>query len=108
MAKEVTKKGFLFDANSERGRMSELLKNKVTVQADNLPIQQILFDISKEHGINFVADQEMEPMQQKLTLNLEKVTLGELLAYISRNTGVKFQVGEDDLGDRWQGIERAN
>ena len=54
-----------------------------------------LFDIGKEHGINFVADQEMEPMQQKLTLNLEKVTLGELLAYISRNTGVKFQVGED-------------
>ena len=75
--------------------MSELLKNKVTVQADNQPIQQILFDIGKEHGINFVADQEMEPMQQKLTLNLEKVTLGELLAYISRNTGVKFQVGED-------------
>ena len=93
--KKITKKGFLFDANSERGRMSELLKNKVTVRVDNLPIQQILFDIGKENGINFVADQEMEPLQQKLTLNLEKVNLGELLAYISRNTGVKFQVGED-------------
>ena len=48
--KKITKKGFLFDANSERGRMSELLKNKVTVRVDNLPIQQILFDIGKETG----------------------------------------------------------
>ena len=70
-------------------------KNSVTVKVDNQPIQQILFDIGKAHGINFVADQEMEPLQQKLTLNLEKVNLGELLAYISRNTGVKFQVGDD-------------
>lgn len=93
--KQVTKKGFLFDANSERGRMSELLQSKVTVQVDNQPIQQILFDLGKAQGINFVADQEMVPLQQKLTLNLDKVNLGELLAYISRNTGVKFQVGED-------------
>lgn len=92
---QTTKKGFLFDANSERGRMSELLKSKVTVQVDNQPIQQILFDLGKTHGINFVADQEMEPLQQKLTLNLDKVNLSELLAYIARNTGVKFQVGAD-------------
>ena len=93
--KKVTKKGFLFDSQSEKGRMSELLKAKVSVEAENLPIQQILFDLGKKEGINFVADQEMKPLQQKLTLKLDNVPLNELLEYISRNTGVKFQVGEE-------------
>jgi type IV pilus assembly protein PilQ len=35
------------------------------------------------------------PLQQKLTLNLDRVKLSELLGYISRNVGVHFQVGDD-------------
>ena len=93
--KKVTKKGFLFDAQSEKGRMSELLKIKVSIEVENLSIQQILFDLGKKEGINFVADQDMKPLQQKLSLKLDNVSLNELLEYIARNTGVKFQVGEE-------------
>ena len=92
---QVTKKGFLFDAQSEKGRMSELLKIKVSIEVENLSIQQILFNLGKNEGINFVADQDMKPLQQKLTLKLDNVSLNELLEYIARNTGVKFQVGEE-------------
>ena len=93
--KKITKRGFLFDARSELGRMSGLLDNTVSIQSDEQTVKDILFDIGGKEGINFVADQGLAPLQQKLTLNLDRVKLGELLGYISRNAGVQFQVGED-------------
>jgi len=93
--KQITKRGLLFDAQSERGRMSGLLDNTVSIQTDEQTVKGILFDIGGKEGINFIADQGLAPLQQKLTLNLDRVKLGELLGYISRNVGVQFQVGED-------------
>ena len=93
--KKITKQGFLFDARSEQGRMSTLLDNTVSVQASDQTVKEILFGIGGREGINFVADEGLAPLQQKLTLNLEKAKLGELLGYISRNAGVQFQGGED-------------
>ena len=93
--KKIMKQGLLFDARSELGRMSGLLDNTVSIQTDEQTVKEILFDIGGKEGINFIADQELAPLQQKLTLNLDKVKLGELLGYISRNVGVQFQVGED-------------
>ena len=93
--KKITKRGLLFDAQSERGRMSGLLDNTVSIQTDEQTVKEILFDIGGKEGINFVADQGLAPLQQKLTLNLDRVKLGELLSYISRNVGVQFQVGEN-------------
>jgi len=92
---QITKRGLLFDAQSERGRMSGLLDNTVSIQAEEQSVKEILFDIGGKEGINFIADQGLAPLQQKLTLNLDRVKLGELLGYISRNVGVQFQVGED-------------
>ena len=93
--KKITKQGFLFDARSEPGRMSALLDNTVSIQTDEQTVKEILFDIGGKEGINFIADQGLAPLQQKLTLNLDRVKLGELLDYISRNVGVHFQVGDD-------------
>ena len=92
---QITKRGLLFDAQSERGRMSGLLENTVSIQAEEQSVKDILFGLGEKEGINFVADQGLESLQQKLTFNLDKVKLGELLGYISRNVGVHFQVGED-------------
>jgi len=92
---QITKRGLLFDAQSELGGMSGLLDNTVSIQTDGQIVKEILFDIGVKEGINFVADQGLAALQQKLTLNLDKVKLGELLGYISRNVGVQFQVGEN-------------
>ena len=92
---QVTKRGLLFDAQSERGRMTGLLENTVSIQSEEQSVKEILFGIGEKEGINFIADQGLGPLEQKLTLNLDRVKLGELLGYISRNTGVQFQVGED-------------
>ena len=93
--KKITKRGFLFDARSELGRMSGLLDNTVSIQVDEKTVKEILFGIGEKEGINFIADHGLAPLEQKLTLNLDRVKLGELLSYISRNAGVQFQVGED-------------
>ena len=93
--KKITKRGFLFDARSELGRMSGLLDNTVSIQVDEKTVKEILFGIGGKEGINFIADHGLAPLEQKLTLNLDRVKLGELLGYISRNAGVQFQVGED-------------
>ncbi len=93
--KTITKQGFLFDARSKLGRMSGLLDNTVSIQTDEQTVKDILFDIGGKEGINFIADQGLAPLEQKLTLNIDRVKLGELLSYISRNAGVQFQVGED-------------
>ena len=92
---QVTKRGLLFDAQSERGRMTGLLENTVSIQSEEQTVKEILFGIGEKEGINFVADQGLVPLQQKLTLNLDRVKLSELLGYISRNVGVHFQVGDD-------------
>ena len=92
---KITKRGFLFDAQSQLGRMSGLLDNTVSIQSDEQTVKDILFDIGGKEGINFIVDEGLASLQQKLTLNLAKVKLGELLGYISRNAGVQFQVGED-------------
>ena len=93
--KKITKQGFLFDARSEQGRMSGLLDNTVSIQVDQQTVKDVLFDIGGKEGINFIADEGLASLQQKLTLNLNRVKLSELLGYISRNAGVQFQVGED-------------
>jgi type IV pilus assembly protein PilQ len=92
---QITKRGLLFDAQSERGRMSGLLEKTVSIQAEEQSVKDILFGLGEKEGINFVTDQGLESLQQKLTFNLDKVKLSELLGYISRNVGVHFQVGED-------------
>jgi len=92
---QVTKRGLLFDAQSERGRMTGLLENTVSIQSEEQTVKEILFGIGEKEGINFIADQGLVPLQQKLTLNLDRVKLSELLGYISRNVGVHFQVGDD-------------
>ena len=92
---QITKRGLLFDAQSERGRMSGLLEKTVSIQAEEQSVKDILFGLGEKEGINFVTDQGLESLQKKLTFNLDKVKLSELLGYISRNVGVHFQVGED-------------
>ncbi|GIT04967.1 MAG: hypothetical protein CM1200mP29_03780 [Verrucomicrobiota bacterium] len=50
--------------------MSGLLDNKVSNQTDEQTVKDILFDIGGKEGINFIADEGVAPLQQKLTLNL--------------------------------------
>ena len=93
--KTIRQQGPLFSTESADGRMSRILDQEITVQLDDLTLEDIIFHIGRSEGINFVADKSLPAFQKKLSVNMERVALREFLHYISRNLGIQFQIGGD-------------
>jgi len=93
--KTIIRKGPMFDIESARGRMANLLEKEVSVHLDDAPLETIIFNLGQAEGINFVADKNLAAFKQKLSVNLDKVKLDEFLRYVSRNMDVQFQIGSD-------------
>lgn len=87
--------GRLFDFESRQGRMAKILDKEVSIRVDNAPLESIIFNLGQAEGINFVADKSLPAFQTKLSINMNKVRLDELLRYISRNLGLQFQVADE-------------
>jgi len=87
--------GVMFDFESQEGRMSRILDKPISLQLDNATLNDIIFNIGQTEGINFVADKSLPAFEKKLSINMERVRLWELLRYISRNLDIQFQVGDD-------------
>lgn len=87
--------GVLFDFESQEGRMARILDKPISIQLDNATLNDIIFNIGQAEGINFVADKSLPAFQQRLSINMERVRLWELLRYIARNLDLQFQVGDD-------------
>ncbi|HVU99880.1 MAG TPA: type II secretion system protein GspD, partial [Verrucomicrobiae bacterium] len=45
--------------------------------------------------VNIVADKSLAALKQTLTINLDKVKLGEFFRYVARNYDLQFQVGDE-------------
>ena len=88
-------KGPLFDFESTKGRMVKMLDKEVTVHLDNVPLETMLINLSQTAGVNIVADKSLPALKQVLTVNLDKVKLGEFLRYVARNYDLQFQVGDE-------------
>lgn len=93
--KTIIRKGPMFDIESARGRMANLLEKEVSVHLDNAPLETIIFNLGQAEGINFVADKNLPAFKQTLSVNLVKVKLDEFLRYVSRNLDIQFQIGSD-------------
>ena len=83
------------DAKGDQSRMAALLDRKVTIHLDDATLADIIFNVGKSEGINFVADKGLKAFQQKLSVNLKDVTLREFFDFLYRNYNLQFQVGED-------------
>jgi type IV pilus assembly protein PilQ len=93
--KTIREKGPLFDFESAKGRMAEVLQKDVVVHVDNIPLEVIIQNLSQSAGVNFVADKALPALKQNLTAHLDKVKLGEFLRYVARNYDLQFQVGPE-------------
>lgn len=93
--KVIREQGPLFDLDSARGQMAKVLDTEVTIQLDNVPLEAIILNLSQTAGVNIVADKSLAALKQTLSINLNKVRLGELLRYIGRNYELQFQVGNE-------------
>lgn len=92
--KVITEKGPLFDLESVKGRMARVLDKEVTMHVDNMPLETIIMNLSASTGVNIVADKALPALKHALSVNVDKVSLGEFLRYIGRNYDMQFQVGD--------------
>jgi len=93
--KLIHEQGPLFDFESEQGRMVKVLEKEVTIHLDNVPLETLLINLSQSAGVNIVADKALPALKQVLSVNLDKVKLGEFLRYVGRNYELQFQVGDE-------------
>lgn len=85
----------LSELESLEGAMSRMLEKPITVHLENATLESIIFNIGQAENINFVADKSLPAFKQTLSVNMDKVKLGEFLRYVSRNMDVQFQIGND-------------
>ena len=93
--KTIYAQGPLFDLDAAKGPTAKLLEKEVTVHLDNVPLETVIVNLSQSSGVNIVADKSLAALKQVLTVNLEKVRLGEFMKYIGRNYDLQFQVGQE-------------
>lgn len=93
--KTVYEKGPLFEFESAKGRMPQVLEKEISVHMDNVALEALLLNVSQSSGVNFIADKSLAPLKQVLTVNFEKVKLSEFLRYVGRNYELQFQIGPD-------------
>jgi type IV pilus assembly protein PilQ len=93
--KTVHEKGPLFDFESTKGRMVKMLDKEMTIHLDNVPLETLLINLSTNAGVNIVADKSLPVLKQVMSVNLDKVKLGEFLRYVGRNYDLQFQVGDE-------------
>jgi type II secretory pathway component GspD/PulD (secretin) len=93
--KLVHEKGPLFDFESTKGRMIKMLDKEMTIHLDNVPLETMLINLSTNAGVNIVADKSLPALANRLTVNLDKVKLGDFLRYVGRNYDLQFQVGDE-------------
>ena len=91
----ISRSAPMFDFKSQAGRMARELDKEFSVKLDDVTLESVIFQIGESENINFVADRSLKAFQEKLSLNFEKVRLGEFLDYVSRNFDLQFQVGDD-------------
>ena len=75
--------------------MVKVLEKEVTIHLDNVPLETMLINLSQTAGVNIVADKSLPALKQVLSVNLDKVKLGEFLRYVGRNYDLQFQVGDE-------------
>ena len=93
--KMVHEKGPLFDFESTKGRMIKMLDKEMTVHLDNVPLGTMLLTLSTNAAVNIVADKSLTALTNTMSVNLDKVKLGEFLRYVGRYYDLQFQVGDE-------------
>jgi len=76
-----------------KGAMEELVNRKISVSMDNAGVKELVQVLSSE-GLNVVADDALESGKQ-LSISVKDVPLKELFAYVARNMGIAFHLGEN-------------
>jgi type IV pilus assembly protein PilQ len=75
--------------------MVKVLEKEVTMHLDNVPLETMIINLGQTAGVNIVADKSIAALTNRLSVNFNKVKLGEFLRYVARNYDLQFQVGDE-------------
>ena len=76
------------------GAMEETLRKNVSLTFENAGIAELVLGLRETCKLNLIADDALQE-DKTLTIAVEDVPLAEVLAYISRNMGVAFHLGQN-------------
>ncbi|TVP76968.1 MAG: type II secretion system protein GspD [Puniceicoccaceae bacterium] len=91
----ITRQGPMISHQQASGRMDALLEQRISLQLDNVSLENIIFTLGEAEGLNFIADRNLPAFKQSLSVNMRDTKLGEFLEYVARNMDVSFQIGDD-------------
>ena len=80
--------------NIPAGPMEETLRKNVSLTFENAGIAELVIGLRETCKLNLIADDALQS-DKTLTIAVEDVPLGEIFAYISRNMGVAFHLGQN-------------
>ena len=70
-----------------------ILEKKITIHLANMPLDNVLLNLSTNAGVNIVADKSLPALTNRLSVKLDEVKLGEVFRYLSSTFDLEFHVG---------------
>ncbi len=89
----IERQGPLYDFDRAPRMMDQVLEREVSIQLDDVSLEEIIFTLGRTENINFVADRSLPAFAETVSVQMEDVKLSEFLEYVSRNFDVHFNVG---------------
>jgi len=75
--------------------MEQVLRKPVTVHLKEVNLRTFILAIGASEDVNIIADDSVLDSSKGLTVHAEDTPLAEILAYVSRNFGIQFSVGDN-------------
>ena len=76
-----------------KGSQEDLINKKISMSLENADVAQLVEELNA-NGLNVIADDALQA-DKTLTAKFKDVPIKELFAYIARNMGIAFYVGEN-------------
>jgi hypothetical protein len=88
--REKQAREFLGEPVEEDTKVKRALAKTMSIDAIDMPLGDVAAYFRHVTGVNFVLDKGLE--DKRLTLKLERVTVGSALAWVAKQTGAAFSV----------------
>ena len=76
-----------------KGSQEDLINKKISLSLESADVAQLVEELNA-NGLNVIADDALQS-EKTLTVKFKDVPIKELFAYIARNMGIAFYVGEN-------------
>ncbi|MBR4900401.1 MAG: hypothetical protein IKZ46_05620, partial [Victivallales bacterium] len=76
-----------------KGSQEDLINKKISLSLESADVAQLVEELNA-NGLNVIADDALQS-DKSLTVKFKDVPIKELFAYIARNMGIAFYVGEN-------------